>query len=248
MFRRSCPRGVAVTRAVRELPPGHAAVPRVGRTRRLPEVLVDVRRPDGSQEWLHSPSTVVEEVFRAGETYPLADFVELTGPRGPRPATGCGPASGSSAEAPAVARSGWSPSAAERPARRGIHDRCGPGRTGPRTALAAGTARRRSTSRGSRRWPPGSPTSRRAPGVSRRRWAVVPAARSRRARSNSTSRASGAACVRSAAGWPPLPCAARTPGALSRPTRGWHRRGWVGRRSCRARCGCLLGDAGTTRR
>jgi uncharacterized repeat protein (TIGR04042 family) len=44
----------------------------------MPEVLVDVRWPDGSQEWLYSPSTVVEEVFSRGEAYPLADFVELT--------------------------------------------------------------------------------------------------------------------------------------------------------------------------
>lgn len=44
----------------------------------MPEVLVDVHWPDGSREWLYSPSTVVEEVFRAGGTYPLADFVELT--------------------------------------------------------------------------------------------------------------------------------------------------------------------------
>jgi uncharacterized repeat protein (TIGR04042 family) len=44
----------------------------------MPEVQVDVHWPDGSREWLYSPSTVVEEVFAAGGTYSLAHFVELT--------------------------------------------------------------------------------------------------------------------------------------------------------------------------
>ena len=44
----------------------------------MPEVFVDVHWPDGSREWLYSPSTVVEEVFHAGESYPLTEFVELT--------------------------------------------------------------------------------------------------------------------------------------------------------------------------
>ena len=39
---------------------------------------MDVRWPDGSREWLYSPSTVVEDVFTAGAGYPLAEFVELT--------------------------------------------------------------------------------------------------------------------------------------------------------------------------
>ena len=39
---------------------------------------MDVRWPDGSREWLYSPSTVVEEVFTAGAGYPLTEFVELT--------------------------------------------------------------------------------------------------------------------------------------------------------------------------
>ena len=34
--------------------------------------------PDGSREWLYSPSTVVEDVFTPGTAYPLADFVELS--------------------------------------------------------------------------------------------------------------------------------------------------------------------------
>ena len=44
----------------------------------MPEVQVDVRWPDGSSEWLYSPSTVVEEVFTAGAAYPLTEFVELS--------------------------------------------------------------------------------------------------------------------------------------------------------------------------
>ena len=44
----------------------------------MPEVEIDVRWPDGSQEWVYSPSTVIEDVFTAGARYPLADFVELS--------------------------------------------------------------------------------------------------------------------------------------------------------------------------
>ena len=44
----------------------------------MPEVQVDVHWPDGSREWLYSPSTVVEDVFAAGDAYPLTEFVELT--------------------------------------------------------------------------------------------------------------------------------------------------------------------------
>jgi uncharacterized repeat protein (TIGR04042 family) len=44
----------------------------------MPEVQIDVEWPDGSREWLYSPSTVVEDVFRPGVAYPLAEFVELT--------------------------------------------------------------------------------------------------------------------------------------------------------------------------
>ena len=40
--------------------------------------MVDVRWPDGSQEWVYSPSTVVEDVFTVGARYPVAEFVALT--------------------------------------------------------------------------------------------------------------------------------------------------------------------------
>jgi uncharacterized repeat protein (TIGR04042 family) len=39
---------------------------------------MDVRWPDGSRQWLYSPSTIVEEVFAAGSVYPLAEFLQLT--------------------------------------------------------------------------------------------------------------------------------------------------------------------------
>ncbi|MFQ1003273.1 MSMEG_0570 family nitrogen starvation response protein [Modestobacter sp. SSW1-42] len=44
----------------------------------MPEVEFDVRWPDGAQEWVYSPSTVVEDVFTAGAAYPVAEFVALT--------------------------------------------------------------------------------------------------------------------------------------------------------------------------
>jgi uncharacterized repeat protein (TIGR04042 family) len=44
----------------------------------VPEVEFDVRWPDGSQQWVYSPSTVVEDVFAAGAAYPLSEFVALT--------------------------------------------------------------------------------------------------------------------------------------------------------------------------
>ena len=44
----------------------------------MPEVEFDVRWPDGSQEWVYSPSTVVEDVFTAGARYPVAEFLTLT--------------------------------------------------------------------------------------------------------------------------------------------------------------------------
>ena len=40
--------------------------------------MVDVQWPDGSREWVYSPSTVVEDVFSAGTSYPLAEFVALS--------------------------------------------------------------------------------------------------------------------------------------------------------------------------
>lgn len=39
---------------------------------------MDVHWPDDTREWLYSPSTVVEDVFRVDQAYPLAEFVELT--------------------------------------------------------------------------------------------------------------------------------------------------------------------------
>ena len=44
----------------------------------MPEVEFDVRWPDGSQQWVYSPSTVVEDVFAAGTAYPVGEFVALT--------------------------------------------------------------------------------------------------------------------------------------------------------------------------
>jgi uncharacterized repeat protein (TIGR04042 family) len=44
----------------------------------MPEAQIDVHWPDGSREWLYSPSTVVEDVFTAGGSHPLAEFVALT--------------------------------------------------------------------------------------------------------------------------------------------------------------------------
>ncbi|MBB3676948.1 MSMEG_0570 family nitrogen starvation response protein [Modestobacter versicolor] len=44
----------------------------------MPEVEFDVQWPDGSRQWVYSPSTVVEDVFTVGTAYPLAEFVELT--------------------------------------------------------------------------------------------------------------------------------------------------------------------------
>jgi len=40
--------------------------------------MVDLQWPDGSRESVYSPSTVVEDVFTAGATYPLAEFVALS--------------------------------------------------------------------------------------------------------------------------------------------------------------------------
>ena len=44
----------------------------------MPEVEFDVQWPDGSRQWVYSPSTVVEDVFSPGTAYPLADFVALS--------------------------------------------------------------------------------------------------------------------------------------------------------------------------
>ena len=42
----------------------------------MPETYWTVRWPDGSQERLYSPSSVVAELFTAGQSYPLADFLQ----------------------------------------------------------------------------------------------------------------------------------------------------------------------------
>jgi uncharacterized repeat protein (TIGR04042 family) len=42
----------------------------------MPERYVLVRWPDGPAQRIYSPSTVVEDYFRAGQRLPVADFVE----------------------------------------------------------------------------------------------------------------------------------------------------------------------------
>ncbi|GAA4552313.1 MSMEG_0570 family nitrogen starvation response protein [Pseudonocardia xishanensis] len=46
--------------------------------RPVPEVLFDVRWPDGSTQSFYSPSLIVEDYFRAGRTYPVAEFVDTS--------------------------------------------------------------------------------------------------------------------------------------------------------------------------
>jgi len=46
--------------------------------RRVPEVLFDVRWPDGSTQSFYSPSLIVEDYFRAGANYPVAEFVDTS--------------------------------------------------------------------------------------------------------------------------------------------------------------------------
>lgn len=41
----------------------------------MPERYVLVRWPGGPEQRIYSPSTVVEDYFRAGQTLPVADFV-----------------------------------------------------------------------------------------------------------------------------------------------------------------------------
>lgn len=41
----------------------------------MPERYVLVRWPDGPEQRIYSPSTVVEDYFRAGQRLPVADFV-----------------------------------------------------------------------------------------------------------------------------------------------------------------------------
>ena len=44
----------------------------------MPDVLFDVRWPDGSTQSFYSPSTIVRDYFEAGADYTLDDFVERT--------------------------------------------------------------------------------------------------------------------------------------------------------------------------
>lgn len=41
----------------------------------MPETYWTVRWPDGAEERLYSPSSVVAELFTPGESYPLDDFL-----------------------------------------------------------------------------------------------------------------------------------------------------------------------------
>jgi uncharacterized repeat protein (TIGR04042 family) len=42
----------------------------------MPERYMLVRWPEGPSQRIYSPSAVVEEYFAAGQTYPVAEFVE----------------------------------------------------------------------------------------------------------------------------------------------------------------------------
>lgn len=42
----------------------------------MPETYWTVRWPDGTEERLYSPSSVIGELFEAGQTYPLPDFLQ----------------------------------------------------------------------------------------------------------------------------------------------------------------------------
>lgn len=42
----------------------------------MPERYVSVRWPDGRPQRIYSPSTVVEDYFEAGQSLPVAEFVE----------------------------------------------------------------------------------------------------------------------------------------------------------------------------
>jgi len=45
--------------------------------RGVPEMLFDVRWPDGSTQSFYSPSLVVEDHLRVGAGYPVAEFVDI---------------------------------------------------------------------------------------------------------------------------------------------------------------------------
>ncbi|MBT0959425.1 MSMEG_0570 family nitrogen starvation response protein [Alphaproteobacteria bacterium KMM 3653] len=42
----------------------------------MPETFWTVRWPDGSEEKLYSPSSVIAEVFKPGLSYPVPDFLQ----------------------------------------------------------------------------------------------------------------------------------------------------------------------------
>lgn len=42
----------------------------------MPEIRFQVQWPDGSQETCYSPSLIVKEYFKVGETYELEDFTQ----------------------------------------------------------------------------------------------------------------------------------------------------------------------------
>ena len=44
----------------------------------MPEMRFIVRWPDGRRESCYSPSLVIKDFLREGETYPLADFLSLS--------------------------------------------------------------------------------------------------------------------------------------------------------------------------
>ncbi len=41
----------------------------------MPEMWFEVRWPDGSSETCYSPSLVIQDYFREGQAYPVADFL-----------------------------------------------------------------------------------------------------------------------------------------------------------------------------
>jgi uncharacterized repeat protein (TIGR04042 family) len=41
----------------------------------MPEVIFHIRWPDGVEERCYSPSTIIHQHLKAGESYPLEDFV-----------------------------------------------------------------------------------------------------------------------------------------------------------------------------
>lgn len=42
----------------------------------MPEVIFRLRWPDGTEDTCYSPSTVIREHLKPGESYPLADFMD----------------------------------------------------------------------------------------------------------------------------------------------------------------------------